>query len=79
MCSTVGAITVLVVNHQRRNGVFGRDNGQLRQVKSSTISIVVTDSTGARVPNVATEVLEEATNLKFEGRTNNVGELTVPT
>ena len=48
------------------------------QVKSSTISIVVTDSTGARVPNVATEVLEEATNLKFEGRTNNVGELTVP-
>ena len=48
------------------------------QVKSSTINIVVTDSTGARVPDVATEVTEESTNLKFKGQTNNFGELSVP-
>ena len=48
------------------------------QVKSSTINVVVTDSTGARVPDVRAEVVEEATNQKFTGRTNNVGELTVP-
>ncbi|MGE5645806.1 MAG: carboxypeptidase regulatory-like domain-containing protein [Acidobacteriota bacterium] len=48
------------------------------QVRSSTITIVATDSTGARVPDVKAEVLEEQTNQKFEGRTNNVGELTVP-
>jgi hypothetical protein len=48
------------------------------QVKSSTINIVVTDSQGARVPGVQAEVLEEATNQKFTGSTNNVGELTVP-
>jgi len=48
------------------------------QVKSSTINVVVTDSTGARVPDVQAEVVEEATNQKFTGATNNVGELTVP-
>ena len=48
------------------------------QVKSSTINIVVMDSAGARIPDVQAEVLEEATNQKFTGATNNVGELTVP-
>jgi len=48
------------------------------QVKSSTINVVVTDSTGARVPDVQAEVVEETTNQKFTGATNNVGELTVP-
>ncbi|MDR3717807.1 MAG: TonB-dependent receptor [Bryobacteraceae bacterium] len=48
------------------------------QVKSSTINIVVTDSTGARVPDVAAEVVEQSTNLPFKGRTNNFGELSVP-
>jgi trimeric autotransporter adhesin len=48
------------------------------QVKSSTINIMVTDSTGARVPDVATEVVEQSTNQQFKGQTNNFGELSVP-
>jgi hypothetical protein len=48
------------------------------QVKSSTIKIAVTDSTGARVPDVTTEVVEQSTNQQFRGVTNNVGELSVP-
>ncbi len=48
------------------------------QVKSSTINIVVTDSTGARVPDVATEVVEQSTNQQFKSQTNNLGEASVP-
>lgn len=48
------------------------------QVKSSTIHVVVTDGLGARVPDAAVEVTEEATNAVFRARSNNVGEVTVP-
>ena len=47
------------------------------QVKSSTINIVAMDPTGARIPDVKADVVEESTNQRFEGQTNNVGELTV--
>ncbi len=48
------------------------------QVKSSTIHIVVTDAAGARVPDAAVIVSEQATNARTEARTNSVGELVVP-
>ena len=48
------------------------------QVKSSTIQIVVTDAAGARVPDAAVIVAEQATNANYEARTNSVGELIVP-
>ena len=63
----------MVVNHQRRNGVFGRDNGQLRPSQIINISIVVTDSTGAGCRTWQPRCWKKPTKLKFEGRTNNVG------
>ena len=48
------------------------------QVRSSTITGVVTDSSGALVPNAAVVVKNEETNVAADAKTNGAGEYTVP-
>jgi len=48
------------------------------QVRSSAITGVVTDSSGAVVPNATVVVKNDETNVAMEAKTNSVGEYTVP-
>ncbi len=48
------------------------------QVRSSSITGIVTDATGAVVPNATVVVRNEETNVAVEARTTGAGEFTVP-
>ena len=50
----------------------------MSQIRSSTITGIVTDVTGALVPKATVTVRNEQTNVSYESKTNGVGEYTVP-
>ncbi|HXX23019.1 MAG TPA: carboxypeptidase-like regulatory domain-containing protein, partial [Terriglobia bacterium] len=50
----------------------------IAQVKSSAITGIVTDASGALVPNATVAVTNEQTNVAFQSKSNGAGEYTVP-
>src|SRR5579872_7319094 len=50
----------------------------MSQVRSSTITGIATDSSGAAVPNATVTVTNVLTNVAYPSKTNAAGEYTVP-
>ena len=50
----------------------------MAQVKSSAITGIVTDASGALVPNATVVVTNEETNIAVQAKSNGAGEYTVP-
>ena len=50
----------------------------MAQVKSSAITGIVTDASGAFVPNATIVVTNEQTNIAVQAKSNGAGEYTVP-
>ena len=50
----------------------------MSQIRSSTITGIVTDVSGALVPNATVMVRNELTNITHQSKTNGAGEYTVP-
>ncbi len=59
-------------------GVFLLACSVAAQVKSSAITGVITDSSGARVPQAAVTVINEATNVSSVTQGSDAGDFTVP-
>jgi hypothetical protein len=59
-------------------GLFLIAGSGMAQVKSSTVTGIVTDASGAVVPNATVLVTNEQTNVALPSKSNGAGEYTVP-